>query len=213
MKKSTKAKQPKPHNEWFQSLSSKRKSCPNCHAKLLYGESIWAWGEYFSGKWRTVKHFCKSCFIKEVQGLLISHTAGCGCEVHLCSRSDYGPLPAWLTLNKIVPARPKERLPYSDHYWESESPEPTTTHTGGPHEFGGSGDDTPQPAPVVPGGQLTEEDYETLGFDPSVMADAESAGIEELELAAEMYDELVGEAEAIAAYEDDLQRQSIEAEE
>jgi len=32
--------------------------------------NVWAWGEYVNGKWRTNKHFCKGCFVEEVQSIL-----------------------------------------------------------------------------------------------------------------------------------------------
>lgn len=46
----------------------KRKSCPNCRAKLVESESIWSWGEYINGKWRNVTDFCKECFDEVVLG-------------------------------------------------------------------------------------------------------------------------------------------------
>jgi len=85
------------HNEWFRTVSmGNRKSCPCCHEKLEPGESIWSWGEYVCAKWRTVKHFCKNCFVKEVQTPLAAHAGPCGCTINLVGyRSS---LPAWLTL-------------------------------------------------------------------------------------------------------------------
>lgn len=86
------------HNEYFRTVSlNNRKSCPNCKKKLD-GESIWSWGEYIYGKWRTVKYFCRNCFKTEVQNDLNSHTADCGCVVNLCGRGDV--LPNWLNLGK-----------------------------------------------------------------------------------------------------------------
>lgn len=55
-----------------------------------------SWGEYVHGKWRTVKHFCRSCFPDRVRGPLIDHTAGCGCAVTLVGYG--GKLPNWLTI-------------------------------------------------------------------------------------------------------------------
>ena len=86
------------HNEYFRTVSlSKRKSCPYCYAKLAEGESVWSWGEYHAGKWRTVKYFCQVCFERNVKGLLLSHTDTCRCVVNLVG---YGSekLPTWLHL-------------------------------------------------------------------------------------------------------------------
>lgn len=86
------------HNEWFQPIiAGGRKSCPNCKEKLN-SESVWAWGEYVNGKWRTVRHFCRSCFPTQVLKPLKDHAGPCGCTITLCARSGYGPLPEWLTL-------------------------------------------------------------------------------------------------------------------
>lgn len=85
------------HNEWFRQISlSNRKSCPTCRQKLTSGESLWSWGEYVHGKWRTVKHFCYKCFHDEVATLLVSHTTGCGCEVNLICREVSKP--EWMRL-------------------------------------------------------------------------------------------------------------------
>lgn len=77
-------------------VESSRKSCPTCGEKLEKDEFIWSWGEYINAKWRTVKHFCKACFPREVQEPLSSHTDDCGCIVNLVSRGEE--LPDWLTL-------------------------------------------------------------------------------------------------------------------
>lgn len=85
------------HNEWFRIVGmGGRKSCPCCREKLEAGESIWSWGEYRYAKWRTVKYFCKRCFVTEVQKPLLDHAGDCGCSISLISKS--GKLPAWLTL-------------------------------------------------------------------------------------------------------------------
>jgi len=84
------------HNEWFREVSlGGRKSCPCCRAKLQPGESIWSWGQYVVGKWQTIKHFCKSCFVEEVATELTDHTATCGCTVSLQFQSRQ---PQWLRL-------------------------------------------------------------------------------------------------------------------
>ena len=87
------------HNEWFRTvLLGNRKSCPNCGEKLN-GESIWSWGEYLYGKWRTVKYFCKHCFPEQVQKPLQEHAGPCGCQITLCGRGDV--LPDWLKLEGL----------------------------------------------------------------------------------------------------------------
>lgn len=88
---------PRSHNEWFRPVSlGGRKSCPSCPAKLGPGESVWSWGEYVNGKWRTVDHFCRECFPRNVRRRLSGHTDTCGCEVNLVGY--HTSLPAWLTL-------------------------------------------------------------------------------------------------------------------
>lgn len=67
----------------------------------------------------------------------------------------------------------------NEHYWDE------IEATGQPERH--------EPAPATGAGKLTEMDYTDLGFNPSLKADADSAGIEELEAAAELYDELVAE--------------------
>lgn len=85
------------HNEWFRPVSlNNRKSCPCCKTKLTQGELIWSWGEYRYAKWRTVKHFCRQCFIKEVQTPLLSHGSDCGCQINLIVMSL--DTPDWLSL-------------------------------------------------------------------------------------------------------------------
>lgn len=95
------------HNEHFRSVSlGGRKSCPNCKCKLEPGEKIWSWGEYRYAKWRTVMHFCKKCFVTDVQRPLNDHTDGCGCTVVLNVRLDFHETrPAWLKLDEVCPAK------------------------------------------------------------------------------------------------------------
>jgi hypothetical protein len=84
------------HNEWFRTVSlSNRKSCPTCGTKLN-GESIWSWGEYHIGKWRTVKHFCRQCFPREVRQPLKKHSSDCGCNITLVAKN--AELPEWLSI-------------------------------------------------------------------------------------------------------------------
>lgn len=93
------------HNEWFRSVSlGGRKSCPCCGDKLQKGEFIWSWGEYVYAKWRTVKHFCKSCFAAEVQAPLQNHAGPCGCVITIVAYQGER-LPAWLTLTPECPVQ------------------------------------------------------------------------------------------------------------
>jgi len=93
--------QPREHREWFQPLSTNRKSCPTCKTKFPPGETAHAWGEYAHAKWHTVKHFCRACFDAEVRRPLLAHAGPCGCTITLCARSGHGPLPDWLTLEEV----------------------------------------------------------------------------------------------------------------
>ena len=88
---------PKVHREWFRSVSfGGRKSCPECHAKLLPGEWIWTWGEYRNAKFRAIQHFCKSCW-PTIRLLLVEHADECGCNFEFCIKG--GSIqPDWLTL-------------------------------------------------------------------------------------------------------------------
>ena len=97
------------HNEWFRTVSlGNRKSCPECRTRLDERESVWSWGEYAYGKWRTVRYFCKHCFKAEVQKRLLDHAGPCGCKINLVGKGDL--LPDWLTLDCPVTqsaAKPK----------------------------------------------------------------------------------------------------------
>lgn len=90
-------KKERTHREWFRTVMDRRMSCPRCHAKLPPGESVWSWGEYVIGKWRTVTHFCKECF-PDIQKELVDHAKGCGCQFELVGYQRTS-LPDWLTLS------------------------------------------------------------------------------------------------------------------
>lgn len=79
------------HNEWFQPLV--KRTCP-CGCKKV---DTFAWGEYVYGKWRTIAHFCQTCFVKEVQSRLVDHAGPCGCVFALNARSGYS-IPAWIKM-------------------------------------------------------------------------------------------------------------------
>lgn len=85
------------HNEWFQPVC--RKSCP-CGSNSKRGapkNQVFAWGEYVSGKWRTVEHFCEKCFASRVIPQLLAHAGDCGCTFSLQPRSGYT-LPEWIKM-------------------------------------------------------------------------------------------------------------------
>lgn len=84
------------HNEWFRKVS--KPVCPCGASVKRHGiESVWSWGEYICGKWRTVDHFCERCFHTSVFVRVSGHTVTCGCMVHLIGyRGEV--LPSWLTL-------------------------------------------------------------------------------------------------------------------
>lgn len=97
-------------NEYFRTVSlGNRKSCPTCKEKLGPMESIWSWGEYQYGKWRTVDHFCKKCFASSVHDRLAGHIDSCGCEVNLVGKSGTK-LPDWLAINESGGCKPRGDL-------------------------------------------------------------------------------------------------------
>lgn len=85
---------PRIHKEWFQSIV--KRSCP-CGQKKV---EMFAWGEYVFGKWRTVDHFCKSCFLTNIVPQLLSHAKECGCSFQLQARVGHR-LPEWLKMPDV----------------------------------------------------------------------------------------------------------------
>lgn len=79
------------HNEYFMSLV--KKTCP-CGKKKI---EVFAWGEYFQGKWSTVDHFCQDCFPSRILPRLIQHATPCGCSFELRPRSGYT-IPKWISM-------------------------------------------------------------------------------------------------------------------
>src|SRR6185437_6320203 len=86
------------HNEWFQPLAKRTRNCTNCGAPM-HGASMYAWGEYVVGKWQTVKHFCRACFVRDVATQLATHAQDCGCTITICARNGYS-LPEWLYIER-----------------------------------------------------------------------------------------------------------------
>jgi hypothetical protein len=96
------SKKQRKHNEWFRPVARKAK-CPTCSRPVPQDKTLWSWGEYVYGKWRTVKHFCEECFVEQVQTPLVEHTNGCGCDVELCFKGiNPNDIPDWLTLPEHV---------------------------------------------------------------------------------------------------------------
>jgi hypothetical protein len=91
------------HNEWFQSMVSPA-ICP-CGSKrkdrIRAGKdaSVYAWGEYVVGRWRTVDYFCECCFQTRVIPRLVKHAGNCGCTFQMCARNGHI-LPHWITFNQ-----------------------------------------------------------------------------------------------------------------
>lgn len=78
---------PKPHKEWFRSVSQKMCDCGASAFRLrklgkleqARAFQVYAWGEYCYGKWRTIKKVCANC----QDGLyhqLQAHLDACGCS-------------------------------------------------------------------------------------------------------------------------------------
>ncbi len=88
---------PRIHNEWFMPLS--KTSCP-CGCKKV---QVFAWGEYHHGKWRTVDHFCQTCFEERVQKRLVQHADPCGCSFQLQARTGYS-IPDWIKMPELCKA-------------------------------------------------------------------------------------------------------------
>ena len=88
------------HREWFRRVDrGGRKSCSNCRAKLLPGESIWSWGEYVNAKWRNVQDLCMNCW-PEVRQRLLAHKAECGCAFELIGY--HSTKPSWMIMEETT---------------------------------------------------------------------------------------------------------------
>jgi hypothetical protein len=78
------------HNEWFQPIVKKTCPCGQRHTQ------VYSWGEYAAGKWRTVQHFCQTCFKTEILSRLVDHASPCGCAFQFNARMGHEPLPAFI---------------------------------------------------------------------------------------------------------------------
>ncbi len=99
------------HNEWFQPTSYAKCDCgSNVRQRTTAGHdvTVYVWGEYVVGKWRTVQRVCQSCFAQQVIPRLVQHAGGCGCEFALQPRSGYRLAP-WITLAETSLCHIQER--------------------------------------------------------------------------------------------------------
>ena len=86
------------HNEWFQTTTRCRCDCGltgRDRATKGLDPQGYIWGEYVSGRWRTIQYVCQNCF-PEVLRRLKAHTDPCGCTVNFCARSGHD-IPEWMT--------------------------------------------------------------------------------------------------------------------
>ncbi len=88
------------HREWFQDTSYGVCDCgSNRRSRRKAGKdlTVYAWGEYASATWRTVRRVCECCFQRDIIPQLRSHADPCGCSFQLVPRSGHS-LPPWITL-------------------------------------------------------------------------------------------------------------------
>lgn len=82
------------HKEWFKSIV---KTTCSCGKKKT---SVFSWGEYVCGKWRTIDYVCEGCF-PQAANRLITHAQECGCEFNLVGYRGTI-LPSWLKMPEAV---------------------------------------------------------------------------------------------------------------
>lgn len=89
------------HNEWFQATAYGVCDCGSTrfirHKVFKRDVTIYSWGEYVSGRWRTVRRVCEMCFQRDIIPILRAHADPCGCAFALVPRSGHS-LPPWITL-------------------------------------------------------------------------------------------------------------------
>ena len=86
------------HSEWFMSMS--KTSCPCGERKT----SVYAWGQYVHGRWRTIEHFCRVCFESRVIGRIMAHAEPCGCVFKFNVRSG-NRIPDWIRLPSKIASK------------------------------------------------------------------------------------------------------------
>jgi len=72
---------PREHNEWFRTVSKTKCACGQRNT------TVWSWGNYVYGKWRTITHFCDACIDRAVFPHLVPHANECGCVINLIGYS------------------------------------------------------------------------------------------------------------------------------
>ena len=77
-------------NSYFMPIVRRKCECGN-------RGQVYSWGEYHNGKWRTVKHFCQSCYSEVVRNKLHTYMNLHECEIELRARSGHR-IPEWITL-------------------------------------------------------------------------------------------------------------------
>lgn len=86
------------HNEWFTTITKSKCPCGrNCKDRASQGLelTVYSWGEYVHGSWRTIAHFCQGCFQERVVPRIVQHASGCGCVFKF--QGKHCVLPTWLT--------------------------------------------------------------------------------------------------------------------
>lgn len=78
------------HSEWFRKVADKKCACG------ARGVQVFSWGEYVSGKWRTVDRLCERCYDTRVKQRLTDHAKGCGCMFKMNFKG--GIRPDWLVI-------------------------------------------------------------------------------------------------------------------
>ncbi len=88
------------HREWFQDTAYGVCDCgSNRRSRRKAGKdlTVYAWGEYVSARWSTVRRVCECCFQGAAIPMLRAHADPCGCSFQLVARSGHS-LPPWITL-------------------------------------------------------------------------------------------------------------------
>ena len=92
--------QPRTHNEWFQDSCYGVCDCGSTkrsRQKVAADPVVYIWGQYRSGKWRSIQRVCQCCFHHKVIPQLVQHANGCGCTFELQARSGHT-IASWIKL-------------------------------------------------------------------------------------------------------------------
>jgi hypothetical protein len=91
------------HNEWFQPIA--KTTCP-CGMKKT---KVFTWGEYVRVQFRTIDHFCQSCFASRVIPRLLAHAKSCGCSFELQAKSGHS-IPDWIKMPDTCKVKHEQSL-------------------------------------------------------------------------------------------------------